>query len=337
MKQIISGLVIVATAAAFSAPAVAAGPTPTGQSLSFDADSLLGLPTLKIRSAVLAEYVTLGDIFENAGAYKDTIVFKAPQPGERSLFSIGQIRQAVKSTDLPWAGKTPRKHIIVERTGRKVPMREILAIITERLQDEGFEDDIRLKPRNRNVSVYTPVRGYDFIDVENMDVDKESGRVEAHLIVSAKGMEDKRFRVEGKIIEVAEVPSLNHRIAKSDIIMESDIEWISVERRRLQDGTATSLSDLIGMSPTRTIRPGKPIRLRDIGYPVMIPKGEVVTIALDTPGLSLKALGRALDDGSKGEIIRVLNLQSDQTIMARVISPDYVRINMSLKTALAAF
>ena len=74
----------------------------------------------------------------------------------------------------------------------------------------------------------------------------------------------------------------------------------------------------------RVRRAGRPIRTRDLQDPVLVPKRSLVTILFKRPKMTLSAKGRALDDGSDGEVIRITNTQSNTVIEAVVIGPHLV-------------
>jgi len=54
-----------------------------------------------------------------------------------------------------------------------------------------------------------------------------------------------------------------------------------------------------------------------------------VTMLFRHGALVISARGRALIDGSEGEIIRVLNVDSGRTVEATVIAPDTVSLDPS--------
>jgi flagella basal body P-ring formation protein FlgA len=55
--------------------------------------------------------------------------------------------------------------------------------------------------------------------------------------------------------------------------------------------------------------------------PVMIRRGETITLVYVAPGLQLTTRGRALNDAAVGEPVRVVNLQSNMTVEAMATGP----------------
>jgi flagella basal body P-ring formation protein FlgA len=64
---------------------------------------------------------------------------------------------------------------------------------------------------------------------------------------------------------------------------------------------------------------------RDFTAPILVRRGAIVTIRLETPNMSLTARGKALENGSAGDVIRVVNLQSNKTIQVEVTAENDVR------------
>ena len=74
------------------------------------------------------------------------------------------------------------------------------------------------------------------------------------------------------------------------------------------------------------MQPGRAIRSTDVRRPVLVEKGSLVTMSLDRPGMSLSARGKALDNGSEGDTVRIANAQSSNIVEARVTGPGRVTV-----------
>ena len=67
------------------------------------------------------------------------------------------------------------------------------------------------------------------------------------------------------------------------------------------------------------------MRAGDVQMPILVHKGDLVIIVLNTPSLQLTAQGKALEDGAMGAAIRVANTQSGRVIDAVVAGPNHSR------------
>ena len=102
---------------------------------------------------------------------------------------------------------------------------------------------------------------------------------------------------------------------------------------RLRTGTVVDVNELIGKAAKRGLRPGLPVRANDIQRQILVPKGSLVTIVLKAPKMTLTAQGKALEDGSDGDTVRILNTQSNKVIEAEVTGAAKVAV---LSTGLMA-
>jgi flagella basal body P-ring formation protein FlgA len=59
----------------------------------------------------------------------------------------------------------------------------------------------------------------------------------------------------------------------------------------------------VGMAVRHQTMPGQPVPLADLTHPQAVHKGARVTIQLQSPGISLAALGQAMEGGALGDQI----------------------------------
>ena len=122
------------------------------------------------------------------------------------------------------------------------------------------------------------------------------------------------------------VPVLIRRLGRSEVIDTGDLTWMEIPDDHRAAQYITAEADLIGLAPARGLSPFRPIRLGEVAPPMEVDRGDMVTMRLTAGGLSITARGRALDAGSRGSVIRVLNVDSAQTIDAVVLGPGTVAV-----------
>ncbi|CQR70612.1 flagellar basal body P-ring biosynthesis protein FlgA [Sporomusa ovata DSM 2662] len=108
-------------------------------------------------------------------------------------------------------------------------------------------------------------------------------------------------------------------------------ESIIFERRdigRLTPGYFTKLDKILGLPVKRQLAPGIVITETMLGQIVLIRRGQPVTITAKNGGIEVMVSGIALQDGSKGEFIRVKNSNSKKVIRGQVIDDTTVRANI---------
>lgn len=116
-----------------------------------------------------------------------------------------------------------------------------------------------------------------------------------------------------------------HDIARGEVIAESDLTTALVDGGALMSGVVTRPDAIAGMQTRRVLRAGEPLRTDDVRRPVMVSKGQTVTMQFSAPGVELTAMGRAMGEGGVGDMVTVQNPVSFRMIAATVTGPGTVR------------
>lgn len=86
-------------------------------------------------------------------------------------------------------------------------------------------------------------------------------------------------------------------------------------------GNANGISDaarVIGQEARVALFAGRPIRPQDIGTPAVVDRNQLIPLLFTRGGLVIKAEGRALNRAGPGDVIRVMNIASRNTVTARI-------------------
>jgi flagella basal body P-ring formation protein FlgA len=158
--------------------------------------------------------------------------------------------------------------------------------------------------------------------VESVTIDARTSRIVA--FVADDGT--KATRVTGRLRWMIEVPVLNRVLAPGETIAAHDLDIIELRSDAVSAALVTDASELVGKTARRALRPNQPLRAADIRTPVVVKKGDLVTIVLEAPALRLTVQGRAVEDGGQGATIRVANTNSGRTIEAVVTGPGTVAV-----------
>ncbi len=299
-----------------------------------DGSALAG-PRLKPTTTVEGNYVTLGDLFHDAGELAGVRVIEAPAPGGRIIISFAQIAAVARYAGLPWRGGEGITRVQVKRPGTLVPKSEVTNSIEDALADSGKVGQHMIRITGRHKRIHVPLGADTGVTVEQFDYDNRSGRFTADLYLPGGDPLANRFTVRGEVKDMIEVPVLVDRVAVGERITERDIDWIEIPVDRMGRGTITDSALLIGMTPKRVIRPGEPIRGHDVGRPVLVAKGDLVSMVLVKGSMTLTMTGRALESGSEGDLIRIVNNTSRETVEVIVVTARRVKVVSSHTLAMS--
>jgi flagella basal body P-ring formation protein FlgA len=117
---------------------------------------------------------------------------------------------------------------------------------------------------------------------------------------------------------VVTVPALTRDVAPGETIAEADLTTIEIAANRLSAQTLTQANAIAGQAARRMLRANTALQTYDVRKPVLIKKGELVTVTHALDGIALTAQGQAQADAGLGDAVPVLNTRSRRTIDARV-------------------
>lgn len=91
-------------------------------------------------------------------------------------------------------------------------------------------------------------------------------------------------------------------------------------------GALSNMAEAIGMEARINLYPGRPIRAGDLRAPAIVERNEIVSIRYNYGGLLILTEGRAMDRAAEGDVLRVINLASRQTVTAVATAPGLVTV-----------
>src|ERR1700712_3200732 len=92
-----------------------------------------------------------------------------------------------------------------------------------------------------------------------------------------------------------------HDIARGDVIGENDLTYATVDGAALMSGVPTKMDEIKGRQARRVLGAGQPFRGDDVRRPIVVIKGQTVTMQFAAPGVELTAMGRAMSEGGVGD------------------------------------
>jgi flagella basal body P-ring formation protein FlgA len=115
-------------------------------------------------------------------------------------------------------------------------------------------------------------------------------------------------------------------ITTGHIIRSSDVQLQPAPQNFLTGNAATRLEDVVGKQAARTLAAGHPIDQRAVRAPVLVRRGEPVTVSVQVANVRVTTSGRAMADGSQGDLIEVQSLNTRERYLAQVIGVHEVAV-----------
>lgn len=170
----------------------------------------------------------------------------------------------------------------------------------------------------------------DALDIVKLSYDANTTRFVVQLRLTTARI----ISLQGKVEAGVDVPVLNRAVRSGELIASEDVEFVRMAQSRVHKGTLTDAERIIGFSSKRQLRAGTALRVGDLENPIVVRKGDAVTMVFRMPGVELTARGKAMTNGGLGDTIAIVNVQSHKQVEAVVtgagavtVSPQGVAIN----------
>jgi flagella basal body P-ring formation protein FlgA len=299
-------------------------------SLAF-ADTML-LPNV----TVTGDTIHISDIFRDAGPHASDPVAAAPAPGTRVTYNAAWLGSIAREHHLAWQPSSEFDQTSVERASRTIDANTVGQRILAAAATDTANSDASIQLDNPGLRFLVPAEASDDMTLDGLNVDPRTGRFSVFVTAPANSNNAQRQRVSGRIVYQVTIAVPAHGMSIGDVFGPADVAETKLPRERVASDAITNPQLLIGKAARRILRAGETVRAGDIAEPVVVHKGDLVTITLNTAGMQLTAQGKAVEDGAMGASIRVTNTQSSRVIDTVVAGPNQVVVGSGFASRIAA-
>lgn len=294
------------------------------------AQTSLALPTLRANVSVSGEVVRIGDFVENAGEMASVAVFRAPDLGTTGLVPVAQVLEALRSHNVIGVSTGDIREVAVTREARTLTQKDIEIEVTRALERRNglgdaanialtFDRDVRvlqLDASHRGSLTLLAARyepRFSRYDV-TFEIARENGATPT------------RLRFTGTAIETVEAAVVTRSMERGEILRSSDV--ILERRPKTEAGFDTASRErAIGMQMRKSVRAGQPLRMTDLAKADLVTRDQNVSLVYEAPGIHLTMRAKAMDSGSEGDTVSVMNLQSKRVVQGIVTGPGQVSMS----------
>lgn len=297
--------------------------------LAQDKGEAISSPSLRANVVVTADIVRIGDVIDNAGPAAGIAIYRAPDPGTTGTLPVAQIVGILRSHQVIGVDTRNLREISVTRQARSFEATELEQAIARALERRsGLGDaanisltfdrapgDIRLDAGHTGTLNPVAVR-YEPRN-NRFDVTFEIAHEAGHAPV--------KLRFSGTAVETVEAAVLARSLERSEMLKSADV---IIERRPKSEVGPDMLTRdrAVGMQARRQLRAGQPLRGGDVTKPDLVQRDQGVTLIYEYAGVYLTVLGKALDSGTEGDTVSVMNMQSKRTVSGVVVARGRVAI-----------
>jgi flagella basal body P-ring formation protein FlgA len=301
-------------------------------------DDLIAAPVLRANVTVADDVVRIGDIIDNAGTAAQIAIYRAPDLGTTGSLPTAQILNALQAHQVIGVDTRDIKAVSITRASRPIEASEIRLQVARALEHRsGLGDAANLSLTfDRDVQdIQLEASSTGAIQPTAARYDPRSGRFDVSFAVgNDNNAPPIKLRFTGTAIETVEAAILTRDVQRAEILKSSDV--ITERRPKVEvGGDAAARNHAVGMQMRKPLRAGQPLRTADIAKPDLVQRDDNVTLIFQSAGLYLTVRGKALDTGTEGDTVSVLNLQSKRTVSGVVIGRDQIAISVATPRLLA--
>lgn len=263
--------------------------------------------------ALASDVVTVGDVFPGVTHDAAYVLTKAPAYGKELTLNAGDLKRISDAFNLGWIPVSGATQTTIHRAAHEIGAGQVQSAVAEKLAAklDGQKFDIQLT--DRALALHVPEAQSAAVDVSELNYDLNRGEFSAKVSVGT-GNDTQTAQVSGRLYPVTAVPVLKNQLQKGELIDAEDIDYVDIRNSEIGGSVITAADHLIGMAPRRGLAPLKPVTTADIMSPIVVKKGEIITMVLKSDEMTLTTQGKALESGASGDTVRVVNPSSGQSV-----------------------
>ena len=289
-------------------------------------------PVLRASITVNSEIVRIGDVVENAGTASQIAIFRSPDLGTTGSLPTAQLISVLRDHQVIGVDTGNIREVSVTRSSRTLASKDIEMQVARALERRnGLGEAVNL-----SVTFDRDLRELQLDASNNGDMrasairfDARNGRFDVTFdIANETNATPTKLRFTGIAVETVEAAVLTRGLERNEVIKASDV--VAERRPKAEVGNDAATRDrAVGMQARKSLRAGQSVRTADLGKPDRVTRDQSVTLVYETPGLYLTGRGKALENGTEGDTVNVLNLQSKRTVQGIVIGPGQVSVSIA--------
>lgn len=158
------------------------------------------------------------------------------------------------------------------------------------------------------------------------DPSNSGGSITVHT--RCQGSQDWSLYVPAQVALFRPMAVASRNLQRGDVIENSDISIETVNTSQLRQGYLQDNHNILGKELQRPLNKGEAFRSSLLNSPMVIKRGDEVSIEVQAGLIAVTSSGTAMANGRVGQRIRVRNSQSDRIVSAEVVDAGKVKTSI---------
>jgi flagella basal body P-ring formation protein FlgA len=289
------------------------------------------------QAEIASDQILLGTIAQVDGSdeklvrrLEAVVLGRAPLPGKTRVLDSAAILTRIKQSGIDPAQLDLQipPEVVVNRAAVTVGREQIEQIIRGYIQQQaaGAADALRIKDIRISEPVVLPQVQLTTRVVAPKNTEW-AGTIPLSVVFTVGEEVEKRVWVTVSLERLTRVVVARRPLGRYKPIDDDDLEVKAVDAAGLPADCITNPETVIGKRTRRPVDTGTVLRPDLVEFPPLVKNGDRVRIIAETSGLRISAVGQAKQKGCQGELIQVVNLDSNKVIHARVVDAQTVKID----------
>ena len=299
----------------------------------------LAVPTLREVVRVASDVVRIGDLVDNAGSLAQVAVYRSPDLGTTGTLTTAEVLATLRANQVFGVDTRGIGEVVVTRLARTLSANDVEQKVAHTLEHRyglGAAANLTVTfDRELGTLQLDPANTGD-LRVTSTRYDARNNRFDIMFeIVNSESITPTRLRFTGTAVETIEVAVLTRGVEANEVLKSSDV--VTERRPKAEVGNDPASRDkAVGKQTRRALRASQALRSADLGNPDLVQRDQAVTLVYDNAGLYLTIRAKALESGTAGDTVSVVNLQSKRTVQGVVTGPGQVSVLIAAPVTTAA-
>jgi flagellar basal body P-ring formation protein FlgA len=260
---------------------------------------------------------------------QNLVIGAAAFPGRSRNFDEPYIRTRLKQSNVDFAQIVFQSPEIIEVSTKSIEIsRKMIEDIVLSFLDNNIPWDknrVSVKLVQASENLFLPDRPYTYKVIPPIRT-RYLGNVPLSVVFEVQGQPSLKAWATVKIGVETDVVVVRKPLDRNQTIEKDDVTVASMDMADLPSNYISAPEDVVGKKTLRTMNPKEVFRTDIVELPPMVRRNDRVSIVAESESLRITAVGEVKESGGKGDRVKVVNLNSNKEIFARVLDPKTVRV-----------
>lgn len=252
---------------------------------------------------------------------QDLLILRGLNLAEHQFSGASQVEITSGGGDSADSGNSP----LVASASREAHRRVHEAILARFRSQSGTEPigqvEFELSPREARMVLEAP------LPPTVTGVTPPLSGMQQLTVHAGRAGESPSFTIAARFTAPQVVVVAARALSRGSVVRETDVQLTPLLPGEQTDVAFRTIEEVIGKETTRALSAGQPLGREDLRSPILVRRGEVVTVYARAVGIVVKLNNaRAKDDGGVGDLVAVETVEDRRSFLTRVCAPREVEV-----------